>query len=408
MDADQHPLHAVRYAGDLELFEELSREDLADRLTRAGFEKYRKTIRKQLLSSAVRVDPRLLPKLDASIRSIKERASYDEHFEAYVFEGAEINAFLSRGVKRVFLGLSSGTVNRLSEPELEFVIGHELGHALFQHVDVAFASRLQDDRLENRLQKRLLAWKRATEISADRCGLVCCGSLDVAASAMFRTLSGLADPGLRIRPEDFSEQWDHLLDEVMKGGEDDLWQATHPYPPMRMKAMSLFWASDCAALPAGRETRNIPLRAVDDEVRRILATIDPLARERDGSDPLLEDLLLWGGLVIAHADGQPQRAALDELGRVAPAVLTSAEAQTAEDRVERFSACLARRHKRLKPLEIHRVLTGLLRVAYATGEMSEAEMQAFCQLGGLLGVEAHACEVVRARYLDEQGKRTDG
>jgi Zn-dependent protease with chaperone function len=181
VESNQHALHTVRFGGDLELFEQLSREDLADRLTQAGFEQHRQSIRKRLLSSAVRVDPRMLPKLDASIRALKRRANYEEHFEAYVFEGTEINAFLTRGEKHTFLGLSSGAINVLSEAELEFVIGHELGHALFQHIDAAFTTRLQDERLENRLQKRLLAWKRASEISADRCGLVCCGSLDAAA-----------------------------------------------------------------------------------------------------------------------------------------------------------------------------------------------------------------------------------
>jgi hypothetical protein len=194
----------------------------------------------------------------------------------------------------------------------------------------------------------------------------------------------------------------------MKGGEEDLWQTTHPFPPMRIKAMALFWASDCAVLPAERETEGMTLRLVDDEVKRILATIDPVARERHDADPLLEDLLLWGGSIIAHADGPPHKATLDELGRVAPAASTHARAEGAEERLASFRACLERRHRRLKPLEIHRVLKGLLRVAHAKGEMTEAEMKVFCDLGSLLGVEPHACEVVRARYLEELGKEQDG
>jgi hypothetical protein len=224
---------------------------------------------------------------------------------------------------------------------------------------------------------------------------------------MFRTLSGLRAPDLRIRPADFSEQWDHLLDEVIKGGEEDLWQATHPFPPMRMKAMSLFWDSDCAALPAGRATAQVPLHTVDEEVKRILSTIDPLAREHHDADPLLEDLLLWGGLIMAHADGAPRRATLDELVRAAPAAVHT-DPGDPEARQARFRACLERRHRRLKPLEIHRLLTGFLRVAHAKGEITAAESDAFRALGALLGVEAHACDVVRARFLDDAGKARDG
>jgi hypothetical protein len=39
---------------------------------------------------------------------------------------------------------------------------------------------------------------------------------------------------------EFSEQWEQLEREVIEGGDDNHWQLTHPFPPLRMKAMIVF------------------------------------------------------------------------------------------------------------------------------------------------------------------------
>ena len=72
---------------------------------------------------------------------------------------------------------------------------------------------------------------------------MCCGSLEVAATALFKTLSGLRIKNLTINPAEFAEQWEHLENEVIEDGDSDHWQLTHPFPPLRMKAMMIFWDS---------------------------------------------------------------------------------------------------------------------------------------------------------------------
>jgi hypothetical protein len=398
-------LDAVRFSGDRQLWETLTQDErLSAPLGVASSEAHRKTIRMHLLSDAVRVDPRMLPKLDASIRAIRERAEYGEALEAYVYEDPTINAFMTHGEVHTYLGLSSGAVNTLSAQELEFVIGHELGHALFQHIDSKLMSRI-DEHLDQRLRKRLLAWRRASEISADRCALVCCGSIDVAASAMFRTLSGLSLPGLAISPDDFSEQWDQLLAEVARGGEDDVWQSSHPFPPLRMKSMVLFWQCDTAALPAGRPDRGLTLEQVDEEVNRLLTTMDPLAREKhDAADPLLEDLLLWGGLYVAFAGGAGDAPSVAQLKHLVASGAVDRGLELTHDHEQfasNFQSAIGRRRKKLKALEINRLLKSMLHVGCAKGGLTDKEIAAFNRLGAILGIEERACDLVRERFLDE-------
>ena len=402
-------LHDVRFAADRELFEALLKDEhLAGPLqSHAAYEHHRKIVRMHLLSSAVRVDARMLPKLAASIDAMHERAHYEGEVEAYVFEDPAINAFMAEGEKRTFLGISSGAVNGLSGRELEFVIGHELGHAFFRHAD-AHAILQNEEDLSTTLRKKIYAWRRASEISADRCGLVCCGDLDIAATAMFRTLSGLGDKDLSVHAEDFAEQWDHLLDEVIRGGDDDLWENSHPFPPLRMKAMLLLWRSDAALLPPDRPAPTRTLEHADEEVRRLLSTMDPLARKEVGRDPVLEDFWLWGGLCLATTQGIVDARAKETLKKL---VARGAIEQSLQEEnhhltfFTHFYITLKRRRKRLRSLDKSKILKRILRVDHAKGDLSERDLserdvKAFNAIGERLGISEEACDLVRERYRD--------
>ncbi len=390
------PLNQARFAGDTELLEAIQKdEDLSMQIGVSTFEKHRKTIRKHLLSNAVRVEPRLLPKLNDSFTALKERSGLVADLEAYVFEQPTINAFVTAGDRHTYVALSSAAINKLSEQELEFVIGHELGHAIFGHIDFQALNLLESESLDVRSRMQVLAWKRAGEISADRCGLICCGSIDVAASAMFRTLSGLADQELAIGPDDFTEQWDHLMAEVVESGDEDHWQMTHPFPPLRMKAMMLYWNSDSPLIHRDQQPE-MSVASADKEIRHLLATMDPLSRERrDMADPILADFLLWGGLYIACANGKILKSEIRQLKQIA------AERKVKEAIEEGGVSKAERRHERLKAIEINRILQGMLQIAYADGEIDEMECVAFRELAEGLGIAESASELVRERFIEE-------
>ena len=405
------PLNTARFSGDVELLESIKKdEQLSDQIGIAAFEKRRKTIRKQLLSNAVRVDPRLLPKLANSFAGLKERAGLADDLEAYVYEEPTINAFVAAGHRHTYVALSSAAINKLSEEELEFVIGHELGHAIFGHIDFQALNLLHSEDLDARSRMQVLAWKRAGEISADRCGLVCCGSIDIAASAMFRTLSGLSIPDLKIGPDDFTEQWDHLMSEVAEGGDEDHWQMTHPFPPLRMKAMMLFWTSDSDLLAKSDNDASMTIAQADKQIQQLLATMDPLSRERrDMADPILEDFLLWGGLYIACANGKIIKSEIRQLKVVASEqkVHEAIEAGGVSKKLckTRFTEAIDRRHERLKAMEINRILQGMLQIAFADGEIDSFEQEAFKELSGMLGIDATASDLVRERFIEEMQGR---
>lgn len=217
-------LSTSRFAGDVDLLAQLHADEMiAQRLSEHAAVKYQCSMRTHLLSNAVRVDKRLVPAVDAACTRLKGVANLESDMEVCIFDDASVNAFVTEGNVHTLVALSSGAVNNLSETELDFVIGHELGHAVFGHGEVGVQYVLQTGEVEQRACMQLLAWQCAAEISADRVGLICCSSLEAAATALFKTLSGLHIDGLSISPDEFAEQWEHLESEVIEGGDSDHW-----------------------------------------------------------------------------------------------------------------------------------------------------------------------------------------
>jgi uncharacterized tellurite resistance protein B-like protein len=397
-------LREARFTGD-RAGEEVVRADpeLSLMIERAVGAAAGSSVRGHFLSTAVRVNPKVLPGLAQAFEHIRARTGVELPMEAYVYAEPQVNAFVVRGSERVFVVLSSGAVERLSPAELDFVIGHELGHAYYGHLDLpvnAVLNRTRDIKARQAMQ--LLGWQRKAEISADRAGLLCCGSLDTAATALFKTLSGLAIKDLAIDPQEFADQWNDLSQEVQSHGQGDHWMSTHPFPPLRMKALIAFWNSDHAGRLIDEAEGTNLLARTDEEIESLLAMMDPLARERsDAVDPILGRFFLWGGLYIATADQRLDERELENLrsvlgtstvndalgeGGLSPALLR-----------ERFRQARDERRSPLSALELHRIFSGLATVAAADGNIDQSENIALRDLAGVCGVNESFIDVVLAK-----------
>lgn len=387
---------SLQFSGDSLLGSELAKEPaVAESLKHSDALRSRARTRTGLLSGAVRIDARLMPSLSQTISSLTERALGVGDVECYVYSNPGINAFVSASAgSRTLVGLTSGAVNGLDQEELRFLLGHELGHVLFDHLEVDIEGLSREGSLSPATSMRLRAWQRAMEISADRVGLVCCGSLRHAARALFKSVSGLTAGGLAVRPEYFAEQWRHLADEIAAEGSRDHWQMSHPFPPLRMKAMTIFG-----------ESRS--LERADSEVSRMLALMDPGSDGGALGDPLLADFLFWGGLYVALADRVAVPAEIARLQTVAPAgvdvdQLVRGGDVTDEHCLRRFTDTVARRRRKLSAVEKHGIITGLIDVASSDGQIDSSEFQRLVELGREVGVPTAGCELIVRQYLEER------
>jgi Zn-dependent protease with chaperone function len=203
-------------------------------------------LRFMFLASAVRVGERQLPQVHARYRTVCRLLDVDPAPELFVAQTPLVNAG-AIGLDRPFIVLNSGTLQLLDEDEVEFVLGHELGHVLSGHAlyktvlhillrvsSLAFGIPLGGAAILA-ITAALLEWDRCSELSADRAGLLAVQSPDVALRTNMK-MAGGAGPGLNL--DAFVEQADEYRANDSLG--DSLLKTllllgrTHPFPVLRI------------------------------------------------------------------------------------------------------------------------------------------------------------------------------
>jgi Zn-dependent protease with chaperone function len=127
--------------------------------------------------NGVKISDRQLPDIYERCKAVAARLGMDKVPEIYLLQSdGALNAFATKLLSRRYVIVNSALLDACDTPgELDFVIGHEMGHLAAGHLG----------RNVWLLPFRLLPWvgaaySRACEYTADRCGLHCAGSLDPA------------------------------------------------------------------------------------------------------------------------------------------------------------------------------------------------------------------------------------
>lgn len=153
----------------------------------------------QYTGSSLRVTPAYFPKLHAILHGVCEIVHLPSLPELYLEAGLEVNGF-TIGVDHPIIVITGGAVERLTDDELLFLIGHEVGHIKSRHTlyhqvaqflpaiaDMAGQATLGLSRLlSSPIQYALLHWSRMSEFTADRAGLLACQDLETAVKVMMK------------------------------------------------------------------------------------------------------------------------------------------------------------------------------------------------------------------------------
>jgi tellurite resistance protein len=205
--------------------------------------------RRRLLSTSVRLSPAMAPALHDMVGQCREKLGIDIPLEVYAFSSPQFNAACFKPEEgRLFVMFSSSLLEAFDEKELLFVMGHEFGHHVYQHHDIPVGYLLQGQQKPPAdLVLGLFAWSRYAEISADRAGAWCAEDFEAVARALFKLASGISDGKVvRFSLDDFLAQLDEMqaVDaEPGQGAPMQDWFSTHPFSPLRVKALQLFHQS---------------------------------------------------------------------------------------------------------------------------------------------------------------------
>lgn len=258
--------------------------------------------RQHLLGTQVRFSETLSPRLFGLLNQVKQCIQFSARVELFVAADPMINAFAVHALDGGphVVSLTSSLVERMNDEELRFVLGHELGHLAYEHyrAKLVYPALGVDDNGESKmpvlLRRRLGVWGRSAEISADRVGWAAAkGNLQAVVSAFFKMECGLGPEHVNFDISAFLGQ----LDELQKAGCGSTFCGfSHPLTPIRVRALQLFCDS------GGVDGSPIEKQKADRAVSDLSHFMDyQVTGKLDASG---RDLIIGGGLMVAHADEQ--------------------------------------------------------------------------------------------------------
>lgn len=238
-------LQKIRYKGDLEDTVELYEVYKVRQIVESHEEilKEHNTYRDQLLANSVRLTPLIAPRINKIIQEVKEIFKLPETIEFFSLNDLSYNAFAFKLQENISVVFTSALLENFNDEEIRFVLGHELGHIIYDHNRLLLLYNPGQARatfLPILAEKKFLTWQKKAEISCDRTGLIACGNYETSVQALLKITYGLTERNLNFNLQELMSQLNDLLDSDYLS---ELSQESHPILPVRLKALELFYQS---------------------------------------------------------------------------------------------------------------------------------------------------------------------
>lgn len=250
--------------------------------------------RSRMEGHCMKVDKEILPDFYALCQDVKTRLNFKDAVDFYVTGDSTLNAFSVAAEDEDhphIVNINSAMFDLMSEEELRFVIGHELGHIMNKDSAlkrlIYFVFPPDNTNPPITLQYKIRLHDQLAELVADRYGFLANGNLNACVTAFYKLSSGLDLAKMSVSIDALLADNRKRLDYFMKG--KGLSRYDHPVNPIRVQAINLF-----ATAKSEKE-----LEDGMDELINILLRV--------GNGTLDEDLSVFiasAGLIVANIDEQ--------------------------------------------------------------------------------------------------------
>ncbi len=261
--------------------------------------------RSRMEGHCMKADKNLLGNFYALCHEVQERLNFQEKVDYYVTGDSSINAFSIAAEDSEhphIVNVNSELFNLMSEDELKFVIGHELGHLINQDTAlrrlIHFVYPPESTQIPITLQYKIHLHDNLAELVADRYGYIACGNLEACVTAFFKMASGLDLEKMQVSIDDLLSDNSKHLDYFLKGG--GMSHYDHPVNPIRVQAINLFASA----------RNQIELDNGMEELIQILLKV--------GNNPLDEPMSVFvatAGIIAANVDGNVTKEEYEQIIR---------------------------------------------------------------------------------------------
>jgi Zn-dependent protease with chaperone function len=216
-------------------------------------------LRLQLLSSSVRISEQQLPEIQDLLIEASKILTVPTP-ELYIQSSSVANAYTLASVtsknsnsksdkspaSKPIIVVTSALLEQCSPPEIQAILGHELGHLKCEHSIYLTLGSLIASTLP--IQNQFVQdWRLAAEYSCDRAALLVAQDIDVVNGAMLKLFAGTNNEDLNV--EAFlaqSQEYDELLEKsnplVKRSIQRE--RRTHPLPVRRLSELKKWSESD--------------------------------------------------------------------------------------------------------------------------------------------------------------------
>ncbi len=390
-------LEALRFPGEVAhlrlLFED---EHFRAAYAESAKQKEMRTQKRQLDtlvgSGATQLTRAMLPFAFRALDRVVEALGFDGVIHLWAHNAAHLNAFVTEERREITIHLTSGLLEVFQEAELQVVLGHELGHVLLGHHDLAL--RVQNTNMSTLTQMRYFALRRHQELSTDRVSMLACE--DPTSVYLIQTMlrTGIRKRELFGTHEAIVANAQHEVDRLKLRPESERATDSHPYESLRVVAAEWF-ARAPLFRTLGGSTHSGVASAADpaadaafEELSRLL-DVPEASHAEPGDDSAVKVFTALAAILLAEADGAVSAREARAIVGMDPALAPVLEEVLGWSYERRQVALLARSIQVRRVLSVPKreeLLLSLLQIVRADNTTQYAESSQFSELGSILEV----------------------
>ncbi len=201
-------------------------------------------LRSAMEGHSFKVEKRLMSHLHDLLYGVKEKLGFNDPVDFYITGNSTVNAWTiaaAREGEPHIVNINSALINLMTDDELRFVVGHELGHLMNKDVEmlrlIGFVFP-QGSVPPLVLQYKIRLWEQLSELTADRYGYMAVENLESCLSAFFKMTSGLDITRINMQVDAYLEENLKHLEYFIK--DKGLSRDTHPVNPIRVQSLNLY------------------------------------------------------------------------------------------------------------------------------------------------------------------------
>ena len=336
-----------------------------------------------------KVEKKTLPYFYNLFNDIKKTLGFKGKVDFYITGDSSVNAYAISSLNDEepnIINVNSSLIDLMTEDELRFVVGHEMGHLingnarLVRLINFVYPGEAEPPIT---MTYKIRLWEQLNELIADRFGFLAMPKIETCISAFFKMASGLDFEKMKVNIDSFIEENRKRLEYFSK--DKGMNYDVHPVNPIRVEALSSFSQS------VFFKKNGKPLELLSKETDELIKIL--LKIRNNEIDTYMADFIASAGVIVAHSDGEASdeeiEAILNNLStlEVFPANYLSEILKLRGDRLVKKFTKSAQKILELNPNLKQSMMIYLIEIVIADKELKKEEIEMLFAIGeNVLGI----------------------